>query len=629
MLPGGCWGRVLEVDLTGGRVKKVSIPENYMTNFVGGSGLGAALVLDRLGERCAKINPLGPENLLVLAAGSLTGTELPATARFAACFLSPLTGIWGESNVGGYFGPELKKAGFDAVIVSGTSPNPVILVIEEGDVYLEEASDLWGRDTYEVDELLAQKYGSGGKRARVLSIGPAGENLVLFASAVHNRGHVLGRAGIGAVMGSKRLKAVVVRGMKKVPAVDEKKVRTVRKRLAEKIKDSFVIEALQAQGTNSSMDMGYILGDVPIKNWSQGTWDGIEKINGTSFLESVQTGTRLCFGCPVGCKREVQVKDRPFAVSKGPGPEYETVASFGTMCLIDNPAAICKLNDLCNRMGMDTITLGATISFAIECFERGYISSRETGGMELCWGDPNLIVELVRMTAKKEGFGSRLALGSKRLAEELPESASRFVAAVKGLESPMHDPRAGHGMGLGYATSIRGACHLAGMYMFVEQGASLYTEMFGETYFGGQTSEGKAEMVKKSQDFGMVAAASVMFCILGGVPFNEQDVVDALSAVTGEEWNLQRVLKAGERIWCLKRVIGNLCGVTAADDSLPERLLTPLKDGGAAGSVLDMKRMLKEYYALRGLDEKGRPSMKKLKELGLVPAAELLYGSEQ
>jgi aldehyde:ferredoxin oxidoreductase len=658
----GYCGRILHIDLTTETFSEKPLSEEMAADFIGGSGIAAAIFFDLLGKDCSRVDPLGPDNPLILMTGPLTGTGLPATGRMVACARSPLTGIWGESNVGGFWGPELKRAGWDGVIITGAAREPAVVRIDESGAHVLCSKELWGMDTYETCDRLSGA-AAEGRPWRVLAIGQAGENLVSYAAIAHDKRHFLGRVGLGAVMGAKKLKAIAVRGgagkvtaaihlaeahkvsleqpeMHKVslaPAEAHKatvarpeEFAALRKGLNAKLKGSFAIEALSAQGTNSVLEVGMYMGDVPVKNWQVGEWDGAEKISGTAFSEKHLVGTRTCFACPVACKREVEVPAGRFLTPTGAGPEYETVGAFGTMLLIDDPAAICKINELCNRLGLDTITCGSTISFAIECFERGLISDEVSGGLELRWSDPDLVIELINQIGEQRDLGRFLALGSARMADRLGPEAKESLTTVKGLEAPMHDPRAGFGLGLAYATGYRGACHVSSVTMNVEQGASLYPLLgLAEGIPDGRTGEGKAEMVKLTQDFGGIFAGAGALCLLGGIPLSDSDLVEVLTAVTGRAWDIGALTACGERIWCLKRVINNLCGVTAEDDALPPRLRQPLAEGASAGAVPDMERMLPEYYRLRGLDERGWPRAEKLEALGLGRVVEVLLHLRQ
>lgn len=606
----GYCGKLLHVDLSSGEINYRPLPTELMDKYIGGSGVAAALFYQLLGKSMACVSALSPDNPLIFMTGPLCGSGLPASGRMVACARSPLTGYWAESNAGGFFGAELKRAGFDGIIISGCAGEPVSLHIKNGTAELQSASLLWGLDSYTVCDKL-HSFG------RVLTIGPAGEKAVAYANIIHDKHHYFGRTGLGAVMGSKQLKAITVKGNSSYVAADEAGLVALRKRLLEKISESYVSQALSAQGTNSTMDISAMMGDVPLKNWQIGEWDGLETINGSAFVDEVQTGQSTCYACPVACKREAEVKEGPFATAKGPGAEYETVAAFGALCLVNDPRAITKINELCNRYGLDTISCGATIAFAIECFEKGLLTENDTGGLKLGWSDPELLVELVGQTGESRGFGKLLAAGSAALAKRIGPAAQALKTTVKGLEAPMHDPRAAHGMALAYATAIRGACHVSSLTMQVEHGATLLPLLELDGYWEGQESSGKAGMVKKTQDLGTVFAGSAIFCLLGGIPFNESDLMESLRVTTGKDWDLSNLMRCGERIWCLKRTIANACGLSAEDDQLPLRLMTPLSAGSAAGSVPDMNLMLGEYYHLRGLDENGRLLPEKLAELGL------------
>lgn len=545
--------------------------------------------------------------------GPLSGTNFPSANRMTVSALSPLTGIWGESNAGGILAPQIKFAGYDGIVIRNASPRPVYLDISEAGVQIRDAEGLWGLDTYQTYESLS----ATARRPAVACIGPAGEKLAPMAAIVHNRGHLFGRTGMGAVMGSKKLKAIKVLGRNRIPPYDPGRVREVRARLLQKQKDSLAIQSLTAYGTNTNMEVGPLVGDVPIKNWVLGEWDGIERINAAAYSETILRGTGTCYACPVACKRVVEVPDGPYQTSRGPGPEYETVANFGTMIINDDLPSIARANELCNRYGLDTISLGTTIAFAVECYQNGSIGARETGGIELRWSDPDLLIALAEGAGRAEGFGGQLARGSAALAREWGPKAQKLLSTVKGLEAPAHDPRGSHGVGLAYATSTRGACHVNCLTYPVESGGAVYPLLGLAGAPVGQSGEGKAAMVIKSQNFGQVFGCAAAVCHLGGLPFDEQDLLDMLNSATGWDLTLDELLLAGERIWCLKRLINNLRGVTSANDRLPEKLVTPLDSGPAAGSVPDLDQMLSEFYALRGLDESGRPSPEKLGQLGL------------
>ena len=625
----GYCGRLLKVDLSDGSMESAPLSVELTENYIGGSGIGARLLYDLLGEKIKETDPFSPENPMIFMTGPFSGTTLPSTARMTVNALSPLTGLWGEANVGGYLGAQLKFAGYDGVIITGASSEPVYLCISADRVDLLPANELWGKETFEATEILQDRHASGKRRPAVAVIGPAGENRVLYASIAHNKGHYFGRSGMGAVMGAKNLKALVVSGSGKIEPGHAEMFNIVRKRLAGKMKESMLAQVLNLFGTNCGTDMGHMSGDVPIKNWQQGEWfDGIAALNGTAF-DSVLTGRATCYACPIACKRVVEVKEGPFKTEEGPGPEYETITAFGTMCLIPDAAAVSKLNDRCNRLGLDTISCGCTVAFAIDCFEKGLLSKADTGGLELKWGDAETVLKLIEQIAVRAGFGADLAMGSFRLAEKLGGAALNYQATVKKMEAPMHDPRAYHGMGLAYATSIRGACHESGVSMAIEHGTMTLDGIGLENAYPGRSSENKARLVQLSQDFGMVFSTGALVCNLGGMIYDQQDFQDALIAVTGRNWTLEEILRCGRRIWMLKRAINLLRGAGAEDDRLPKLLTAALEEGGAAGSQPDMAKMLKEFYELRGFDAAGYPTAEAMRELGLEEVMESLSKSRK
>ena len=619
---GGYAGKILEVDLRSGKIGIVSIEEEDRRHFLGGSGLAAKIFFDSFNPR---VDPLSPENSLILMAGPLVGTQFPGTSRFAVCGRSPLTGIWGEGTCGGNFGPELKFAGLDGIVFKAASPKPVYLSIEDDEIELRDAGDLWVMDNYVLTDLLKERHGKE-KRPKVLSIGPAGENLVKFAAICNDRGDFIGRTGMGALMGSKRLKAIVVKGTKKVNISHQQEYDTLRKRLIEKSRDAMVAQSLRSMGTDASMDLGMMTGDVPIKNWTIGEDLQLSaNLGGPAMTEKYLTRNHACSFCPIACKRMVKVDNGAFKTEEGPGPEYETCCAFGTLIMNDNLAGVIKANEWCNRYGMDTISCGATIAFAMEAFEKGIITRRDTNGIDLTWGNIDGVIELLHRIAKKEGIGAVLSEGSREAAKKLGKGAEAFAVEVKGLEAPMHDPRGFHGMGLAYVTSIRGACHLMHLALPVEQGISPFTEAGLQENYVGQTNEGKAEMIKLCEDLGLTLN-SLVICEFVAWTLSVNDLVEMVRVVTGFDFTLKDLLACGERTWLLKRGLGNMMGVRAKDDRLPERILTPLKEGAAAGSVPDVEKLLREYYEVRGLDKNGKPKKEVLIKVGLEDLAEKLHG---
>jgi len=617
----GYVGRHLRVDLSDGRCSDFTIEEGLLRTFIGGSALGATLFLDRYP---LDADPLSPESPLMVMTGPMVGSGFPGTSRFAVCAKSPLTGIWGESACGGTFGPELKKAGYDGIIITGRAVGPVVLVIVEGEARLSDASDLWGKDVYESTDLL--KAGEPG--VKVLAIGPAGENLVRFAAIGNDKGHFVGRTGLGAVMGAKRLKAICVRGSGKLEKADETRFREIHKAAVLEIKESAVAGSLHAMGSDANMDIGMINGDVPVKNWSVGEDFALSgALSGPTLSETYLTRSHACSHCPVACKRVVRVADGPYQTEEGPGPEYETCATFGTMIMNGDLAGVIKANELCNRYGMDTISCGSVIAWSMELFEKGTLTTKDTDGIELTWGNMEAVLTLLPRIALREGFGGLLAEGSLAAARKIGGNAVDAVVHVKGLDLPMHDPRGFHGMGLAYMMSNRGACHLQHAVLTTEQGMASWPQLFPmKDDYRGTTSEGKAELVFHSENYGILGN-SLSICHYLTDCLKPETIRDAFNAITGFDYSFADLMACGARDWTLKRGINNLLGVTAKDDILPKRIMTPLAEGAGAGSVPDVEKLKREYYALRGLDERGVPREDRLRELGLENLRERLYAT--
>jgi aldehyde:ferredoxin oxidoreductase len=657
----GWYGRYLDVDLSQGRAEARPWPVRWGERFGGGSGLGAWLIWCELGPSLPGQDPLDAASPLVFFTGPLTGSGLPGTARSVVCALSPLTGIWGEANAGGNLGPALKGAGWDGVLIRGRAPRPCWIEIRDGGAVIHPADDLWGRDTYETTAVLLDR-APRGTLAAVACIGPAGERQAPLAAIMHNRSHAFGRTGMGAVMGSKNLKAIAVWGRTLPPPADSVLLRELRSRMLGKIREHIVTQSLSFAGTASSIDLSSLSGDLPVRNWTRPVWEHAEAINAASY-ESIVVGRESCFACPVGCKRRVRVGEGPVQSpgtggisasggrpaggwrAEGPGPEYETLAALGSLLEVADLGAIAHANEICNRAGLDTISLGATIAMATELQEGGLLPAAVAGGLRLRWGDAAAMVEAVRQAAAGEGLGRWLAQGSRRLAIALlgkpvgrgagPAAAGTAILEaadvagtaairdaavhVKGLEVPMHDPRVNHGMALAYATSYRGACHVSELNFFLEQGAASMPGLGLGDPLPGPSSEGKAPLLVAAQDFTGLACNCLLFCYFVLVALDDADVCEAVAAVTGRPVTVAGLREAGERVWMLKRLINVARGITSRDDILPPRLLRPFDEGPVAGSSPDLESMLSEFYRLRGLDEAGRPRPETLARLGLPP----------
>ena len=409
---GGFAGQILWVDLGSGTIESRPLEPTFARRYMGGLGFGTRLYLDVIKER-TEFEALSAGNPIVIMTGPLTGIKLHAVARWTIGSKSPLTGFWGEANVGGYFGAHLKFAGYDGIVLTGAAARPTYLSIDDGQIELCDAAAYWGLDIYDAtDALTEDRQGDSRRRGEVLTIGPAGENLVRFATVTNHKGHTAGRTGLGAVWGAKKLKAIFVRGQNKLDVAHPERLKELRQELNALHAGNIAIETLREVGTPGHWDVGLLTGDIPIKNWQQSDWELMDEVGPTAYAERMLTGHKTCYACGVACKREAKVDRDPFRFERGPGPEYETLASFGPLCLNSNLDSIGKANELCNRYGMDTISCGATIAFAMDCFENELIGVGETDGLELTWGNAAAIVALTDKIGRQEGVGALLARGS-------------------------------------------------------------------------------------------------------------------------------------------------------------------------------------------------------------------------
>ncbi len=623
----GYAGKLLYIDLSSGTIEKKPLDQDFARNYIGGLGFGTRIYLDLIKPN-PRFDPLSEHNPFVLMTGPLTGVKMDGVARWTVGTKSPQTGFWGDANVGGFFGAYLKFAGYDGIVLTGKAGSPCFIYINDETVEIRDAQKYWGKDIYETNDTMLEDLKPESKRpGQVVCIGPAGENLIRFASIINNKRHAAGRTGMGAVWGAKNLKAIYVTGSGDIAIAQPEKLKELKEELKQIYEDSIYISALKSSGTPAHIDVGMIAGDVPIKNWQLTEWDSINDIGPTAIEEKIHAGHKTCYGCSVACKKDAEVKEGPFKMAKGPSPEYETVATFGSMCLNSSIESIAKANEICNRYGMDTITCGSTIAFAIECFENGLITEKDTDGIRLTWGNSEAIVAMTEKIGKKEGFGAILAEGSAKAAQKIGKNASDFLTTVKGLEAPMHDPRSAHGYGLAYGVSPRGACHEASINFNVEGGAMLVPEIEDLVMeLQEHSSENRAKLNVACQDYGMFFSSCAVFCNLGANPLNATQAISMVNFVTGFEYTLDEILDIGRRVWYLKRGLTNLFGARAQDDRLPKRLMTPMQEGPTAGSVPDMDKMLSEFYALRGFDENGVPKKEILEKIGLSDLATLLHG---
>lgn len=593
----GWMGRVLWIDLTSGAARIEPLREDLAVAYLGGRGLGAYLLYRLIP---AGLEPMASENPLILAVGPLTGTKSPTSGRASLTTKAPLSGTIHDSNVGGQWGYRMKRTGFDAVIITGRAQSPVYLEITEDGAAIRAAGDLRGKDTVETTKILKDRVGS---TASVLSIGPAGENRVLLASILADGSRSLGRGGVGAIMGSKNLKAVVANGQLPIEVADPERFEFVVYEANKQLKANPVTsKALPEFGTSVLVNIMNEAGAFPAYNHQKTVFDRAEEISGEAIADRILIKRSACYGCRIGCGRVTRT-----SCSEGHGPEYETVWALGAQCGISDLETVAEANHLCNRLGLDTISVGSTIACAMELSERGLLK----GGP--AFGQTAALVDLVRQTAERRGLGAEIGLGSKRLAGRY--GAPELAMQVKGVELPAYDPRGMKAQGLGYATSNRGGCHLRGNMLGPEiLGSPKMIDRF--------SSRGKAGLLIVLQHTAAVLD-SLSVCKFSHFALGDEFYARLLSAATGHEFRAQDLQRIGEKIWNLERLFNLREGFTRADDTLPPRLLSEAPaEGPSRGQTVDLGPMLDEYYRFRGWDLAGRPTPDKLKDLGLDGLAE-------
>jgi aldehyde:ferredoxin oxidoreductase len=602
---------ILQVDLTNKQTDRIQVPAAWEQGFLGGASLAARLLYEHLS---IDLNALSPDAPLLFMNGPLSGTAGPTVGRFVVCGKSPATGIWAESNCGGFWGPELRFAGYDGLWITGKSDRPVYLWINEGVVEFRPADHIWGEDTYDTQTIIKKEIGYS--KARVAVVGPAAEHGVLYAGIFCDHGRTAGRTGLGTVMAAKNLKGVAAYGRKKpLPLAHPEAYNKIRSDSNRALRQDNEAQVLHALGTASAANYSEYMGAMPSKYYQQGNFEQVDSVSGSKMTESILSGTSACHACVIACGRVVTLADG----QKRKGPEYETIVAFGSNLLNDDLTAVVRLGELCDRYGMDTISMGNTLGLAFQLYENGLLKSSDTGGLDLKWGDVGAIEQLIHLTARREGIGELLAQGSRRFGREF--GAEEQAVQVNGLEVAYHDPRGVSGMALVYATSPRGACHNQSDYFFVDWGHT--NEELGIDYYPRQANGEKAANVARHQDWRTAMNAMVM-CIFANVSPSTQ--VDLINAACGYDWDVQEMMRAGERGWNIKRMINNRLGIGRINDKLPKALLEPYHEGGSAGYRIDLDEMLMAYYAARGWDEvSGFPSNTKLHELGLSEIAEDLW----
>lgn len=607
----GYVGRVLDVDLSKGDISIVDLDWDIAMKFVGGRGYSAKILFDQLK---AGIDPLSEENLLIFMTGPLTGTKAPTSGRFAISSKSPLTNTIFDSQCGGSWGPELKRAGFDGIIVRGKSSSPVYIYIEDGKAELRDASKIWGLDTEATEEAIKRDVKNDG--VRVCCIGPAGENAVRIACIISDKHRAAGRGGLGAVMGSKKLKAVAVKGTNEIKVANPKAFNEEVKKTLDVLRGNPITgDSLGRYGTAFLVHLMNKAGVFPSYNFSKGFYDKAEDVCGERITETLLIRRTACYGCPIACGRLIKYRFGEEEVITA-APEYESVWALGPNCGISDLNSIVRANELCNKLGLDTISIGNIIGFLMECYEKGFLSKLGDIGVELKFGNSEALLKTIVDTAYKRGIGKIVSEGVYRIAKML--GVEEMAAHVKGLELPAYDPRGAKGMALAYATSNRGGCHLRAYVVM--------SEILGvPRYIDPLSYENKAELVKRLQDVSAVIDSLIMckFTILAlfsTLAYEPSLYARLLTTATGFYVDDEEFYKIGERIYNLERLFNVREGFNRLHDTLPLRFLKePLKEGAAKGEVVDLTKLLDAYYMIRGWNYDGIPMDKKLQQLGLEP----------
>ena len=609
-------GRFLRVDLSHGTWSEEPISEDQVQKWLLGSGFAAKLFYDEVDPA---LDPLDPASPLLVFNGVLAGTFAPTGCRSSWCGRSPLTGIWNEANLRNYWGAELRFAGYDGLVITGRSEKPVYLWVNglEDRIELRDASHLWGKDYFETaDTLLAET----DSRAQVAGIGPAGEKLVKIAGVMSGPSdHVraAARGGMGALMGSKHLKAIVVRGKQRPEYPDPKAFRDEVKAQNAFIKENSI--SMSNFGTSGGVIATEKFGDMPMRNWTLGSWQEANQVSGQTIYDKYLVKHTFCYACPIGCGKEVEVTEGKYRTPRGEGVEYETIAGFAGMTRNADAASVILANSLCNRYGLDTISTSAVIAFAMEAYERELIGPEHTGGLSLRFGDPDAILAMIEKVAHRRDVGDVLAEGVREAARRIGDGAQEFAIHVKGLDIAYHDPRAFVSMAVNYATANRGGCHLEALSYWNGYGIRHADLGYLETLPHHESDAQQAQMAYDYQNYMSIYNPLGLCKFIAKGLVGPERIAQIVNSALGWHWAAEDALTMGDRLFQLKRLINLRLGVTAADDTLPERLLTqPRPSGDAAGVLPDLQVMLPIYYQMREWDEEGKPRQARLKRLGLA-----------
>jgi aldehyde:ferredoxin oxidoreductase len=614
-MAGGFMGKMLWVDLSKQELKDEVLDEELGRQFLGGYGLGARMLFSR---QKAGVDPLGPDNTLGFMTGPIVGTPAIGGSRYTLVGKSPLTGGWGDANSGGYFGPHLKFAGYDAVFFTGVSEKPAYLFIDNGKAELRDAAHLWGKDTFDTEDILRSELGEDVEAA---CIGPAGEKVSLIACVMNNKGRAAGRSGLGAVMGSKKLKAIAVKGNMKVPLANEQLSRELRKKYLAELGGP--IELLREFGTPGVTLFCAERDDLPTKNWSGVAMIDFPelKLLGGSEVIALQEKKYACYRCPIGCGGHMKEGTGEYKYgTDAHKPEYETIAMFGINCLNSNLESIIKLNDMCNRGGIDTISTGSAIGFTIELYEKGILTQADTDGIEMTWGSHRSIVAMTEKVIKREGFGAVLADGVKAAAERIGKGAEEYAIHIEGQEVPAHDPRAGLQWAYTYWLDATPARHTQGAEGPMPEGVM--------PKFDFMSLEGRGEPHKVGVTFShFLSSAGMCNMVIGGMP-HANAFIESVKAVTGWDLTREEVDRTGERIANIRQAFNSREGLNLLKFKIPNRIMgnPPKKRGSLAGVTLDKDLINREFFTAMDWDlETAKPSKEKLLEMGLKDVAQVLW----
>ena len=617
----GYRGKIVFVNLSTRESKVIQLEESMRRDFLGGYGIGAKLIYD---FQKPNADSLDPENIIGFITGPLTGTPALTGSRFMVVGKSPLTRTWSDSNCGGHFGPALKMAGYDGIFIQGISERPVYLFIDEGKVKINNAERLWGKGNYQTEKILEEKL---GKNIGVASIGQAGENLVLIANVMHDRGRAAGRSGFGALMGSKRLKAIVVRGEEEISLAYPERILSLRKEAILDMKRRGRSFEGFRKGSSAYTPIAISTGDAPVKNWfGVGREDfpqGIDWSEEEIYKYRIRKYT--CWKCPIACGSIVKMINEKYSVLESHQPEYETMAAFSSNCLNDNLESLIKVNDICNDYGMDTISAGGLVAFVINCFEEKLITKKDTDGLDMRWGNHQAIVEMTEKIANREGIGDILAQGLEKAVKHIGKKAERYAIHVRGEAIPMHDSRFEPAMALIYKVNASPAKHLPASQFTKPPGLNSQIPEFG-TERQKQRERAKGMRILEALNNSNSCAG---LCVRGYLSYHVQFLPRFLSAVTGKDWSLEELITVGERVANIRQAFNIRERVNLVEEYFPSLILgnPPLEKGPLKGVTVDLELMMDEYFREMDWDRKsGRPSKEKLTELGLEYVANDLYG---